>query len=557
MASFPDLPPLVVQILYNRGIRTVDEAGAFLSRSFAFDNPFRLKGMNAAVTRLRQAVRGGETIAVYGDYDADGVTATALLVPMLSALGAQVIPYIPNRMEEGYGLNQAALAKLASEGVDVVVTVDCGVRSYEEVAYANELGLDVIITDHHGVGAQLPAAVAVIDPKREDDQYPFKQFAGVGLAFKLAQALLRVERQLPTSIEATLPDEEAMLDLVALGTVADLAPLVGENRALVSRGLERMNMAQRPGIAALLHEAGLQPGQVQAGSVGYVLGPRLNAAGRLDDASASYKLLTTSSASEAAELAQQLGEQNRERQRLTQEMVDRARQQVRDFEDARVYVLADRSYAAGIAGLVANRIQDEFYRPALVIALEEGLSKGSARSIKGFHITRALEECGDLLERFGGHSAAAGFTIRNGNIEALREELNGIAARDLDDDDLVASLAVDAEMPLTGADPATADQLETMRPFGIGNPRPTLISQGVQVRSCYSVGRDGTHLKLKLSDGVDLWDAIAFRQAVPPEAVPPRIDAVYTLQNTEWKGRKRLELIIKDWRTAACDLPSH
>ncbi len=553
MASFPDLPPLVAQILINRGICTREEVGAFLCRGVDYDNPFRLEGMNQAVTRLRQALQGREAIAVYGDYDVDGVAATALLVPLLRFLGAEAVPYIPNRAEEGYGLNTGALAQLAGEGIRLVVTVDCGVRSLSEVEYARKLGMDVIITDHHAIGSQLPAATAVIDPKREGDPYPFKKFAGVGLAFKLAQALLRVERCVPTLTTEDLPEEEEMLDLVALGTIADLAPLVGENRALVSRGLERMNRAPRIGIEALLREAGVQPGEVSSGTAGFVLGPRLNAAGRLDDAAPSYQLLTTSSAPEAAALAQQLEAQNRERQRLTQEMVELARRQVLEIGEARAYVLADRAYDAGIAGLVASRIKDEFYRPTVVIALGQSESKGSARSIAGFHITQALEDCEKLLARFGGHSAAAGFTIRNEHIPAFRDRMVEIAELRIDEEDLAAPLSIDAAVPLSSVCFDTAEQLELLQPFGVGNPRPTFLSRDVQVRRCYAVGKEDTSLKFKLSDGLDVWDAIAFRQSVSPETVPPVVDIVYNLQTAVWKGQRRLDLIVKDWRPAGGD----
>jgi single-stranded-DNA-specific exonuclease len=332
--------------------------------------------------------------------------------------------------------------------------------------------------------------------------------------------------------------------------VADLAPLIGENRALVSRGLVKLNQAQRPGIAAMLQEAQLEQGQISAGTVGFVLGPRLNAAGRLDDAMVSYKLLTTSCKEEATALAQQLGAQNRERQRLMHEMVAHARDQVQKLGDDKVYVLADRSYQAGIAGLVASRIQEEFYRPALVIALEDDQSKGSARSINGFHITRALKQCGRLLVKYGGHSAAAGFTIRNEDIEAFRDRLRDIAARELSEEDLTQVVKVDAALPLTLANGETLAQVEMLQPFGVGNPRPTFLSQDVQVRACYAVGSAGTSLKFKLSDGLAVWDAIAFRQAVPAEQVPARLDVLYTLQTRTWNGRERLQLVVKDWRPA-------
>ncbi len=557
LTSFPDLAPLVVQLLYNRNMRTKDEVEAFLSRSYALDDPFRLKGMNEAVTRLRQAIRAGEAIAVYGDYDADGVAATALLVPTLHALGAaRVTPYIPNRMEEGYGLNKPALAELARQGVTVVVTVDCGVRSVDEAEYAKALGLDLIITDHHAVGTKLPPAIAVVNPRRDDNRYPFKFFAGVGLAFKLAQALLRAQSQVPLSKVAALPQEEALLDLVALGTVADLAPLIGENRALVSEGIKRLNEAHRAGVAAMMKEAGLEPGQVDAGKIGFVLAPRLNAAGRLDEALASYNLLTTDSVGQASALAEQVGAQNRERQQLMNTMVEQAREEVRSLGEERLYVLASTAYLAGIAGLVASRITEEFYRPTLVIAVEEEESRGSGRSILGFHVTRALDECGDLLVRHGGHAAAAGFTIRNDNIDAFRERMLGIAERELVEEDFVPVLRIDAALPLAEATWENLSLVESLAPFGIGNPKPTFVSQNVQVRECRSIGRDGTSLKLKLTDGVAIWDAFAFRQGLQPEQVPDRIDVVYTMQSDVWNNQRRMRLLVEDLRAARGEMLS-
>jgi single-stranded-DNA-specific exonuclease len=555
LAAFPDLAPLIVQLLYNRQVCTVDEVQAFLSRSSVLDNPFQLKGMNEAVTRLRQAIRNGEAIAIYGDYDVDGVAATALLVPTLRALGGQVTPYIPNRMEEGYGLNQGAVKTLAQQGIKLVVTVDCGVRSTQEAALARSLGMDLIITDHHALGDELPAAIAVIDPRREDDRYPFKQLAGVGLAFKLAQALLRAEKHVPAARERAsaedqgLPEEEDLLDLVALGTIADLAPLIGENRALVCPGLERLRQAQRPGVAAMLAEAEVRPEGISAGTVGFVLGPRLNAAGRLDNAMASYELLTTSSAEEAALLAQKLAAQNRERQQLMQQMVEQARQEVLARGDEPVYVLASPAYMVGIAGLVASRITEEFYRPTIVIALEEEESKGSARSISAFHITQALDACKGLLVKHGGHSAAAGLTIKNENIGALRDALSSIAKEQLADEDWMPALKIDWTLPLTRANGETLALLDGLQPFGMGNPTPTFVSHNVQMREARPVGRERPGVKLKLSDGKAIWDAIAFGE-VANERLAPRVDVVYTLQSRTWNGQARLELVVKDIRPA-------
>ena len=532
-----------------------DAVEAFLHTRLIRSNPFLLKGMDKATTRLRQAIRADEAIAVYGDYDADGVTATALLVSALTALGAQVVPYIPSRRDEGYGLYNAALEKLARQGVKVVVTVDCGIRAVKQVAFARDLGLDMIITDHHIPSPDdLPPAIAVIDPKREDDPHPYKHLAGVGLAFRLAQALLRAQSKVRVSKSDEFPREEDLLDLVALGTVADLAPLVGENRIIVRHGLEKLNkdwQSLRPGIAAMLREAKVQPGQVNADTIGFALGPRLNAAGRLGDAMDAYGLLMASSSEEAAELAQQLGNQNRQRTDLTTTMVEHARNQVAEFGDDLIYVLASPTYKAGIAGLVASRIKDEFYRPTLVIAMEKEQSKGSARSIKAFHITEALEQCRDLLVRYGGHAAAAGCTVRNDNIDALRLRLCEIARRQLKPSDLIPSLQVDMVLPFARVNWDTLSLTEQLEPCGMGNPHPTFASYDVQLRRCRSLGRRSGamgNLQLTLTDGRAVGDAIAFRTRWLPEEIPARIDIVYTLAASTWNGRKRLQLRVKDLR---------
>jgi single-stranded-DNA-specific exonuclease len=549
--SLSDLPPLLVQILYNRQLHDVGEARSFLAKDSADDNPFQLTGMNEAVARLRLAIRENEPIAVYGDYDADGVTATALLVSTLLALGAEAHPYIPKRLEEGYGLNCEALSDLASRGTKVVVTVDCGVRSLEECAHARGVGLDLIVTDHHGVGAELPIATAVLDPHRADERYPYHDLAGVGLAYKLAQALFLAEDRVPTSQVRAHLEAEDLLDLVALGTVADLAPLTGENRALVWRGLRVLNEAKRVGIATLLTQVGVEAGRVDAGTIGFALGPRLNAAGRLDDAMASYELLMATDVDDARRLAAQLDEQNRERQERMAEMVQLAREQVLDMGEQPLYVLADARYMSGIAGLVASRITEEFYRPSLVIALDGEESRGSGRSISAFHLTRALDECRDLLVRHGGHAMAAGFSILNDRIGSFREKMLSIAARVLAPQDLIPTVKVDVALPLSQANAETIAMVEDLQPFGIGNPRPTFVSHSVLVRGSRLVGRgENTSLKLVVSDGAAVWDAIAFRDATPPVQVPRHIDLVYTIRTRMWKGQRRVELVVKDWRPA-------
>lgn len=566
---FPELPPLIVQILHNRGITEAGEVRDFLAYRPATDtDPFQLKGMHKAVVRLSRAILAGEPIAIYGDYDADGVTATALLTHTLRALGGQVCPYIPNRFEEGYGLNVDALTDLARQGVRVVLTVDCGIRSVKEVAHANQLGLDMIITDHHYVGDEIPVALAVINPKQPGCLYPFKKLAGVGLAFKLAQALTptvagHLGRRPPL-------ETDDLLDLVALGTVADLAPLAGENRELVARGLERLNAPQRPGLKMLMAQAGVQSGRVSAGTIGFVLGPRLNAAGRLESAQGAFELLVTDDVSRASQLAQQLEGCNRERQALTQATVEQARQMILEDRVSRpLYFIAHPSFNTGIVGLVASRLTEEFYRPTLVAQWSDTHTQGSARSIPEFHITQALDECADLLGRYGGHSAAAGFTVSNENLSALEARLLAIAERELADVELVPELQVDAELNLRGINRRRVEDLlsaravgravketgagiqimlglERLRPFGEGNPTPVFVSYGLEVKAKRLVGSDGNHLKLVLHDGKQTWDAIAFRMGNWHDHLPGSVDVAYTLEVNEWGGRHRLQLNVKD-----------
>ena len=361
LQRFPQLPRLVVQALYNRGVTRPDQVDTFLDPAPPLRNPLdppKLEGLEKAVARLRRAIQQHEPVAVYGDYDVDGVTATALLVQTLTALGADARPYIPDRVDEGYGLNREALKKLKDAGVRVVVTVDCGIRSPAEVLFGNELGLDLIVTDHHSISGDLPPALACINPRQSECPYPFKELAGVGLAFKLAQAMLLVERRM--SGQAPAADQD-LLDLVALGTVADLAPLLDENRALVLHGLARLNAAPRVGVAALMQVAGVKPGMVDATAIGYGLGPRLNAAGRIEHAMAAYRLLTTRDEAKARELAAELDVRNRERQRLTKETRDKARElALANAPDAPLLFAADPSFRAGVVGLAASRLTEEF-----------------------------------------------------------------------------------------------------------------------------------------------------------------------------------------------------
>ena len=553
-ARFPDLPPLIVQILYNRGFTDPDEVSNFLQHRWADDDPFQLKGMAATIERLDWAIRKQEAIAIYGDYDADGVTSTALMMQLLRRLGAKVEAYIPDRFDEGYGLNHDALSELAARGIKLVVTVDCGIRSVSEVAHANSLGMDLIITDHHTVGEEIPPALATINPKQQGCIYVFKELAGVGLAYKVAQALLQADSPVVRRARDDGFAAAEFLDLVAIGTVADLAPLYGENRKLVAQGLQRLNTQPlRPGLAALNHKVGLKKA-ITTGTIGFTIGPRLNAAGRLDHALAAYKLLIAPDELEAIHLAEQLDLQNRERQILTLNTVEMARQVVLADEARQpLYLISHPDFNPGVVGLAASRLTDEFYRPTLVAERGSEKTKGSARSIREFHITEALDQCADLLIRYGGHAAAAGFTVKNENLPALEERLLHIAMTSLEVTALRPTLSIDGEVNLRGVRPDLVETISALQPFGYGNTTPSFMTRDLRVKYLKAVGQDQQHLRLILHDGRQDWSAIAFRQGdwVSRLSSGQTVDAVYQLEFNEWNGERRLQLNIKDLRPSA------
>lgn len=541
------LHPVLLQILHNRGYQKMNQIQAFLDGYYLeSDDPFLLPDMDKAVARILRAKERGERVVVYGDFDADGVTATVLMVEALRGLGferSEARPYIPDRIDEGYGLNDDALTRIRTEiGADLVISVDCGIRSLSEVRHANEIGLDMIITDHHSLGRDLPEALAVINPKRPDSAYPERMLAGVGIAYKLAQALHQ-DRPAPTGF-----DVKSLLDLVALGTVADLAPLLGENRLLVRHGLEVLNSLRRPGVAALSRVAGLKPGRITAETIGFVLGPRLNAAGRLSHAYDAARLLASANEPSAERFAHELNRLNQQRRTLTQQLSEQAETMIAG--GAPILIAGGSGFVAGVVGLVASRLAEKYYRPAIVMEQGETESRGSCRSIPEFHITRALDEVADLLERHGGHAQAAGFTIRNEHLPEFTERLWAIAEEELREKDLRPKLDVDAELQLVDIDWALFGLLEQLEPTGQSNATPTFMSRNLQVYSHRAVGQDGAHLKLDLSDGWRRIQGIAFRQGEWAAAMPERVDVVYSLSSNEWNGSRNLELMIQDIRPA-------
>jgi len=551
--QFPHLALPVIQALYSRGLTDPAQVEAFIRDDplSLLSDPFELHGMHQAVDQVRRALRHRQPIAVFGDFDADGVTGTALLTQVLRALGGRVIPYIPHRINEGYGLNIKALDDLAARGARLVITVDCGISSVAEVEHARRRGLQVVITDHHHLPARCPPAQAIVNPRQEDEQRPWTNLAGVGLAFKLAQALLRVERRLPLAPQPVTISEHDLLDLVALGTVADLAPLTDENRALVRAGLAVLNQCPRPGLRALIARAGLPAGQINAGHIGFQLGPRLNATGRLDDARVSLALLLCTDEQQANTLAAELDRRNRERQQLTEAAQEQARQEVLAAEQLPYLLfIAGANYPAGVVGLVASRLMDEFYRPTVVVEVGPTMSRGSCRSIDGFHIAQALAACDQLLERHGGHAAAAGFTAPTANLEALRQRLQELATRELAERELIPTLSIDGAVRLADMTGQTYQQLQQLAPFGYGNRTPTFVTYGLTIQNRRTVGQDGAHLKLTVTDGTTTWDAIGFRLGHRLAGLPDRVDLVYNLDVNEWAGQGFLQLVVKDLRPA-------
>ncbi len=540
--------PLVAAALCARGFATAAQAREFLgSGEELLWDPFLLRDMDKAVSRLTGALERGETVAVYGDYDVDGITATALLTDYLRRRGGEVIPYIPDRMEEGYGLNREAVEVLWKQGVTLIVTVDCGITAVEEAELCHELGVDLIITDHHECKERLPGAMAVVDPCREDCDYPFSDLAGVGVALKLALALEGKEGR------GALLREYG--DLAAIGTIADVMKVVGENRTIIRLGLETLAHTRRPGLAALLEKAGMGGGAINSTSVGYSLAPRINASGRMGCAMLALELLLTGDAVRGEELSGQLCALNRERQEVEGRIFEECLAAVEALPPSarRVLALAKEGWHQGVVGIVASRLSERYSCPVFMVSLQNGRGKGSCRSFGQFDLFAALRECADLLEGFGGHAAAAGFTIREEMLPAFRERMDRVVADFTGGEGMVSTLEVDAQVE----DPAILSEegvlaLERLEPYGIGNPRPVFLLSGCCVALCSDVG-SGRHLKLRLQyRGVSL-DAIFFSATMAQTGVSPgcRLDVAFTPQINEFRGRRSVQLLVTDLREAA------
>ena len=538
-------PYLVSSVLASRGITTPEEAAAFLERDRDLPySPFLMKDMDKAAQRVSRALADGEKIAVFGDYDVDGITATVILVDYLLSRGGDVVHYIPRRIEDGYGLGRDAILSLHGQGVRLLVTVDCGITGVEEVAYANSLGMDVVVTDHHECKEELPPACAVVDPHRPDCGYPFKHLAGCGVALKLVLALGG-------------PDREAALfarycTLAAIGTVADVMQMSGENRTIVSRGLDGIEHSDFIGLHALLKEAGLTGKDVSSVQIGFVLAPRINAAGRMGAADMAAELLLCQDEAKAEELAKALCALNRERQNVEQDIYTQAEEMIGHMPDRQrsALVLESSRWHQGVVGIVASRLSEKYARPSFMIHLNGSTGKGSCRSWGGFNLFAALESCKDLLLGFGGHELAAGFTIQRENIPAFRDRMNDYA-RGLCGESAPESV-LDIDAAITRPGEVTLEELEALsalEPYGSGNTRPVFCLLGATLLRTQNVGQN-RHLKLRLGKGCAQFDGIFFSTVAERCGctVGDRVDAAFYLQINEFRGSRTVQLQMVDIR---------
>ena len=543
MASSLDISPITAQLLINRGIEDEMQAHHFLYGDFgSCHDPFLLKGIQKSIDRVNQAIKNKENILIYGDYDVDGITSVALLNIVLTHLGAKTSTYIPNRLEEGYGLNADAIKKARQKKISLIITVDCGISAHKEIEFARRLGIDTIITDHHEIKKDdLPFAFSIINPLQKGCYYPFKQLSGVGIAYKFAQALLK---------ETSYPIE-THLDLVALGTISDLSVQKGENRILTKCGLNMINRTENEGIKALIEVAGLKSKTISCMHVGYILGPRINAMGRVGSPDIALQLLLTKDKEEALNLARTLHQENRNRQkieaRVLNEALDKIEREI-NFKDSKVIVLSGDDWHLGVIGIVASRIIDKFYRPTIVIGLNGKIGKGSGRSIDNFHLFNAINLCSKHLIDFGGHESACGLVINKKDINKFTSEINLVAKKTIADEDLYPTIDIDAEVTLSDLTEKFLAELELLAPFGPENPKPVFFSGGAYLKNDpRRISKNG--FKMWVSDDKATCEAISFRGS--NNSMPFRgakVGLVYSPSINIWQGLSSVQLDLKDFK---------
>ena len=537
-----DISEILAQLLINRGVRSAEEAKGFLDCDLAnLHDPFLLKGMKKAVQRIRKAQTRGEKVMVWGDYDIDGITSVTLLVSVLKEMGVHVLHYLPNRLEEGYGLNEKGAKEAKKKKVGLLITVDCGISAHQTINYLKKIGIDTIVTDHHQPGeGSLPAALAIIDPLQKGCSYPYKYLAGVGLAFKLACAL--------TGNQKDVLDRH--LDIIALGTVGDIAPLTGENRILVKQGLVKLGKTEKLGLAALIKVSGLANREINARHIGYILGPRINASGRLGSPEDSLRLLLATTEDEAYNLAQKLSKGNRTRQRIESQTLQEAIEQVEsriNFKEHNIIVLGAPHWHQGVIGIVASRLVERYLRPTIMMSLKGDFGRGSGRSIGNFHLLEALSRCKDLLEEYGGHRRACGVKLKKDRFSEFSRTINQVASEMLVPEDLIPTLEIDAQIPLFNLNTGLIEQLDVLSPFGTDNPRLLICSSKLKIKNKPSIVT-GRHIKFWVTDGRLTCEAIGYNKAevFPQLLTGQTVDLAYSPSINNWQGNFSIQLKIED-----------
>lgn len=538
-----NISPIIAIILYNRGIRTEKEIKDFLSCDLSgMHDPYLMQDIDKAVERINRARENGEKITIYGDYDVDGITSIAILYKHFKSLGISVDYYVPDRIAEGYGVNKEALDKIKENGSTVVITVDTGITAVEETEYAKSIGLDMIVTDHHECKEQIPDSYASIDPKRKDCGYPFKNLAGVGVAFKLIQAL-----------DTTVPLSELMelySDLVCLGTVADISPLVDENRILVTEGLSRFKTTKNIGLKALIDVTTANNNTVTTSTIGYTIAPRINASGRLGCASRSVELFLTSDPKKAAELAEDLCKENTIRQQTEQKMFAEAIEYIEnhpEMQSDKVLVIPHENWHHGIVGIVSSKITEKFYKPSILFAIDGDEAKGSGRSVNGYNLFEALENCSDILEKFGGHELAAGLSVKTENIDKFREKINSYVPKRSEETSSIPTVNIDAAIKATYISNETVDDINKLQPFGVDNPAPIFATKGIKIHRISTMS-ENKHLRMTLLKDGKYLDTVGFGMGEYYNYFKEGdiVDVAFGLSINDYKGFHNVQLILKD-----------
>ncbi len=553
--KFPEINPIILQLLFNRGLKDQNEIDEFLLPDYSQDlhDPFLFKEMEKVFERIKKAIINKEKITIYGDYDADGVCGTAILYSTLEKLGGNVFYYLPDREKEGYGLNKEAIKKIINDGTKLIITVDCGITNFKEIDLANQSNVDVIITDHHTPLDEIPQAPFILNPHLKDETYPFKDLSGSGVAFKLVQALLKKNDQFPISNNQLNSEafEKWLLDLVAIGSIADLVSLKGENRTLVKYGLIVLNKTSRPGLRSLIKKAGLSLGNLNSWNIAYQLAPRLNAAGRIDHANIALEMLLTKDKERAENLAEKLNQLNQNRQKIIEKIFEKIKEKIGETPKEKIIVEAEKNWPVGVLGLVSHQITEFYHRPSILLTIRENDIKGVGRSIEEFNLIESLKELEKFFSHYGGHSGAAGFTLKEKNLELLNEfssKIKKIAEEKLKDLDLRPKIFIDSEINLEEITWPLYEEIKKFEPFGKDNPKPVFLAKSLIVEGIEKVGKNGQHLKIIVNRGRKLL-YFGIGNKLSHLKRNNQIDVVFEIGENEWDGIKELEFRILDVKT--------